>query len=293
MQVACFNTCLLTLVVVVVGNAGMSCQSDSRDCAAQETFLTDASPDSIRRNLARSEEDQDAIRELFVIGDEAVPPLVNALRDPDADLRTRAARGLVYIGDERGIKALESAMASEKDIEARSAMSYVYGGGLVPATDREFLEDLILIKKAVAARDPWNDDEIAPAFNAALALAATGRSDALPALREFKQLQLTNADEIAKAMRWIENRNAILPAHEESMASEEEQIRRFVLTDTFFGQSDGDETSVECLTFNRRRTKVLVSLRITGRQCVRGYDLVLAKPGNTWNVMGIWFTWLT
>jgi hypothetical protein len=282
---------LLIFVALSVGEAGICPQVHTHAGATQGKPLADSSPDSIRRNLAKSEEDRDAILELFIIGDEAIPSLVNFVRSPDQDVRTHAARGLAYLGNDKGMKALETAIASERDGETRSLMSYFLAGGLVQTKSERHLEFLKASIERATAKGSEDDDEAFPAVSAALALAMTGRSDVLPALRNFQQLGLVDSDEIAKAIRWIENKPGTEPAATGSAVSEEELVRNIVLTQTFFAQ--GDETSVERLTFNRTKTKVLVSIQISGRHYARGYDVVLANETGAWRITGVWFTWIT
>ncbi|PYT64963.1 MAG: hypothetical protein DMG39_30580 [Acidobacteria bacterium] len=66
-----------------------------------------------------------------------------------------------------------------------------------------------------------------------------------------------------------------------------------MLDHTSFAARDRDKTSVENVEFNRARTKALVSLEIyLNPKSARGYDLVLAKEGGAWRVVGIWFAWV-
>ncbi|HVH70395.1 MAG TPA: hypothetical protein VNB49_04705 [Candidatus Dormibacteraeota bacterium] len=66
-----------------------------------------------------------------------------------------------------------------------------------------------------------------------------------------------------------------------------------MLDNTFFAENERDRTSVDSLTFNQARNKVLVSLEIyLSPKSARGYDLVLAKVNGVWRVMGIWFAWV-
>ncbi len=279
MQLSVYGIGILVLASFLVSSPGL-CQ---RNQTHNDTTLTE-SPASVslertvRQNLARSEEDRDAIRELFIIGNEAIPSLVKFLHSSNGEVRVKAARGLAYIGNEHGMKALRAAVASEQDNETKSNLAYFLTGGLVQAvspSDQEYLR------------------AAAPAVNAALALAITGEDDVLPALRQFEQLGLTDSDEIAKAIRWIENKPGTEPTVIEAAANEKEIVQKIVLTQTFFAEKSGDETGVDALTFDPAGTRVLVSIGISGDGYSRGYDLVLAKSSETWKITGVWFTWIT
>jgi hypothetical protein len=79
----------------------------------------------------------------------------------------------------------------------------------------------------------------------------------------------------------------------EPSLSDEEVIPKSVLEGTFFAEDEQNKTSIEELTFNRQRSKALVSLEIyNGPKDARGYDLILAKQNGVWRVVGIWFAWV-
>ncbi len=296
MQLSVYGIGILVLASFLVSSPGL-CQ---RNQTHNDTTLTESPAGvslerTVRQNLARSEEDRDAIRELFIIGNEAIPSLVKFLHSSNGEVRVKAARGLAYIGNEHGMKALRAAVASEHDNETKSNLAYFLTGGLVQAvspSDQEYLRRSI--ERAAAVNDPaLSDYAAAPAVNAALALAITGEDDVLPALRQFEQLGLTDSDEIAKAIRWIENKPGTEPTVIEAAANEKEIVQKIVLTQTFFAEKSGDETGVDALTFDPAGTRVLVSIGISGNGYSRGYDLVLAKSSETWKITGVWFTWIT
>jgi HEAT repeat protein len=62
-------------------------------------------------------------RQLFLLGDEAVSPLIKFLSDSDQGKRVAAAKGLAYIGNPQGMQALRNAINVEKDEEAKSGIS--------------------------------------------------------------------------------------------------------------------------------------------------------------------------
>jgi len=246
-------------------------------------------PNSVQRNLTKDlEDDEDGARQLFLLGDESVSPLIKFLSDPDEGKRVAAARGLAYIGTPQGMQALRNAIKTEKDKEAKSAISCFLAGGLVETKSEN---DLNFLRNSVAsARHADDDGWDFPGFCAALALGMRGGNDSLLLLR--KAAKADDPEEIGKAIRWMEEKKSI-PKRATPKASlrDEAVIKKIVLDGTFFAEEERDSTSVEQLTFNRAKNKVLVSLQIDSPRYVRGYDLVLAKESGLWRVVGVWFAW--
>ncbi len=252
----------------------------------------DSIQEKVRQDLGEAMEEEDAIRELFTLGDGAVPSLIKFLSDTGKDRRAGAARGLAYIGNQQGMQAVRNAVKAEKDAETKSAMSCFLAGGLVETkleSDLDFLRSTVERAQFVA-----DDDETAfSAVCAALALGMRGGSDSLAVLRKVAKADVIGVEEIGKAIQWMENKSTPRQAPDAQSLSDEELIKKFVLDDTFFAQEERSRTSVEGLTFNKQRNKALVSLEIYhGPKDARGYDLVLAKESGVWRVVGIWFAWV-
>jgi len=248
--------------------------------------------DSIQRNLAKDlEDDEDGARQLFLLGDEAVSPLIRFLSGPNKEKRASAAKALAYIGNARGMRALRSAVQSERDKEAKSVMSFFLAGGLVATTSES---DLNFLRSSIeTARSADDDGETAmPALSAALTLGMMGGSDSLPLLRKVAKDDNIAVEEIGKAIRSIEAKS-IRQTTARTSSNEEELVKSIVLDGTFFAEEERKETSVTEVTFNRERNRVLVSLEIyLGPKSARGYDLVLSKRNGEWKVVGIWFAWV-
>ena len=246
-------------------------------------------PNSVQRNLTKDlEDDEGGARQLFLLSDESVSPLIKFLSDPDEGKRVAAARGLAYIGTPQGMQALRNAIKTEKDKETKSAISCFLAGGLVETKSEN---DLNFLRNSVAsARQADDDGWDFPGFCAALALGMRGGNDSLLLLR--KAAKADDPEEIGKAIRWMEEKKSI-PKRATPKASlrDEAVIKKIVLDGTFFAEEERNSTSVEQLTFNRAKNKVLVSLQIDSPRYVRGYDLVLAKESGLWRVVGVWFAW--
>src|SRR5258708_20585205 len=225
------------------------------------------------------------------MGDEAVPPLIRFLSDPDNGTRAGAARGLAYIGNENGMEALRIAVKTERNKETKSVIWCFLAGGLV---ETESEADLHFLRRSVeSARFADDNEKSFAGFCAGLALGMKGRSDSLLILRKVAGEDLVDSEEIGKAILWIERKSASRQPITTRGANDEDLIKTFVLDNTFFAENERDKTSVDSLTFNRARNKVLVSLEIyLNPKSARGYDLVLAKVNSVWRVMGIWFAWV-
>jgi PBS lyase HEAT-like repeat len=244
-------------------------------------------------------DDEDGTRQLFILGDEAVPSLTKFLSDPNEEQRASAARSLAYIGNPEGILALRNAIQSEQNKEAKSEMSCFLAGGLV---DTSSDSDLSVLRTSVEAARFTDDDDDSSlvALSAALALGMIGKSDSLPILRKVAKQDSVAMEEIAKAIRWIENKPARKRFAARTSATDEELVKNVVLKDTLFAEKEGDETSVTQITFNRGKDRALISLEIhrnlhtrSKRLFAYGYDVVLAKREGEWKPAGIWFTWIT
>ena len=257
---------------------------------AQKAPAQSSEPNSVQRNVAKDlEDDEDGARQLFLLGDESVSPLIKFLSHPDEEKRVAAARGLAYIGTPQGIQALRNAIKTEKDEEAKSAISCFLAGGLVETKSET---DLNFLRNSVDSVRHADDKDLGlQGFCAALALGMRGGNDSLSLLR--KVAKADGPEEIGEAIRWIEEKkpNPKRPTPKASVR-DEELIKEIVLDGTFFAEEERDNTAVEELTFNRARNKALVSLEVDRLNYAHGYDLVLAKESGVWRVVGIWFTWI-
>lgn len=246
--------------------------------------------EQVRRNLTDALDDEGSVKELFLLGDQAVPSLIKFLSDPDKEIRAGAARGLGYIGNPQGMQALRVASRTEKNKEAKGVISCFLAGALV---DSRSESDVLFLKETIeGARFTDDDDQDFPAFCAALALGMMGRSDSLPILRKAAGADDLDSEEIGKAILWMEKSSSGQGVTEPA-SNDEAALKELVLNRTLFAEKERDKTSVEQVTFNRARNRALVSLEIyLNPKSARGYDLVLAKESGSWRVVGIWFAWV-
>lgn len=285
------RTGLLAFIGLLAGSMPLLSQTHQGGIEKQKNLPRHSAQERVRRNVGGAFEDADAIRELFTLGDEAVPSLIKFLTDPGKEKRGGAARGLAYIGNQQGIRALRHAIKAEADQETKSAMTCFLAGGLVEAKSES---DLHFLRGSVERANFADDDEKDwPAFCAALALGMMGSSDSLPIMRKAVGADLLDSEELGKAIQWMESKSNSRQTTIGPSLSDEELIKKTVLEGTFFAEGERSETSVEEVIFNRRRSKALVSLEIyQSPKSARGYDLVLAKESGVWRVAGIWFAWV-
>src|SRR6266478_2908707 len=279
---------LLAFAGIPAVTAPMFAQTQQSGIEKLKNLRRHSIQDRVRRNVRNALEDEDAIKELFTLGERAVPSLIKFLSDSDKERRAGAARGLAYIENQQGIQALRNAVTSEKDEETKAEMSCFLAGGLVQTKSKD---DLDFLRSSVQkARFADDDEEELPAFCAVLALGMNGGGDSLAILRKIpKDYQI---DEIRKAIQWMETKSAPRQMHPEQSLSDEGLIKKTVLEGTFFAKDERSNTSFEKLTFNSQRNKALVSVEIyLGPKSARGYDLILVKQNGVWRVVGIWFAW--
>ncbi len=291
MRLGSSRTGLLAFTVLLAFTTPMFSQTQQGGTQKQENVRRDSVQAKVRRDLGEDLDEEDAVRELFTLGDQAVPSLLKFLSEADKGRKVGAARSLAYIGNQQGMQALRNAVKAETDEETKSGMSCFLAGALVGTKSQS---DLDFLRSSVE-RAHFVDDDVKDfqAFCAALALGTRGGDDSLAVLRKIPKDYLIDSAEIRKAIQWMETKSAPRQMHTELSLSDEELIKKAVLNDTFFAQDERSETSVEELTFNKQRNRALVSVEIyLGPKSARGYDLALAKESGVWQVVGIWFAWV-
>ncbi len=286
------RTGLLAFTSLLAVITPMFSQTQQSGIEKQKNLRRHSIQERVRRNVGDALEEEDAIKELFTFGDEAVPSLIKFLSGPSKEKRAGAARALAYIENQYGMQALRNAITSEKDEETKTEMSCFLAGGLVQTKSENYLD--FLRNSVEKARFADVDEEEFPAFCAILALGMRGGSDSLAVLRKIPKEYVIASDEIGKAIRWMESKSTAGPVATGPSVSEEELIKRTVLEGTFFAEGERSETSVTQITFNPRRNKAFVSVDLdrSSKSAPRGYDLVLAKESGAWRVVGIWFAWV-
>jgi hypothetical protein len=105
MRLTFSRTGLLAFTSLFVGTTLMFSQTYQGGIKKQESLPSDSIQERVRQNLGEDVDEEDGIRELFALGDEAVPFLTKFLSDPGRARRAGAARGLAFIGNQQGMRA--------------------------------------------------------------------------------------------------------------------------------------------------------------------------------------------
>ena len=141
----------------------------------------------------------------------------------------------------------------------------------------------------------YRDEDDGASINAALALGTNGSEKALRLLQTAQPLDEDQIpdNEIAKAVRWIQHGPPNKGATSTGTQSDSEQIRRTVLENAFYAEGERKHLSVEKIVFTKEKSRALVSVEIyRGPKDARGYDVVLQKSTGTWEIVGVWFSWI-
>src|SRR5882724_5170 len=104
---------LLAFTGLLVVTAPIFSQTQQSGIEKEKNLPRDSVQAKVRRDLGEDLDEEDAIRELFTLGDKAAPSLVKFLFQADKGRRAGAARGLAYIGNEQGMQALRNAVKAE------------------------------------------------------------------------------------------------------------------------------------------------------------------------------------
>src|SRR5260370_1623477 len=102
------RTGLLAFAGILAFTAPMFAQTQQSGIEKQKKLPRLSIQERVRRNLAEGLDDEDGIRQLFTMGDEAVPSLIKFLSDTGKDTRAAAPRALSYIGHQHGIQSLRT-----------------------------------------------------------------------------------------------------------------------------------------------------------------------------------------
>jgi hypothetical protein len=130
------KTGLLAFAGFLAAVTPMFSQTYQSEIEKHEKLPGNSIHEKVRRSLDEDLEEEDGIRELFALGDAAVPSLIKFLSDTSKDRRAGAARGLAYIGNQEGMRALRNAVKAERDEETKSAMGCFLAGGLLRPNQR-------------------------------------------------------------------------------------------------------------------------------------------------------------
>lgn len=216
-------------------------------------------------------DDREALAALFKTGDERITELVEALHDPDQNVRLRAQIVIRYLGNETGMKALEAWYSKQAEVVTSGPIPLP-----LKERDYQFINDQYLNKPTAA----W-----AGADQYIYALALDGSPKAKALLHELKKSAGTIDDSTVggRAIRLTTVRDA------EKVLIGQRNLAKLVSENAFFiTANDRPFTSAKLLGLNGAKDKALIEMYINrGRLAEEWYHVVLRKHGQGWKFFSI------
>jgi len=222
-------------------------------------------------SLQSIKDDREVLAALFKTGDEQIAELIEALHDPDVNVRLRAQIIIRYLGNETAMKALE-------DWYSKQAEVITSGPIPLPLRERdyEFIKDQYINKPTAA----W-----AGADQYIYALALDGSRKAKALLHKLKKGAGT-IDDSTVGGRAIRLTTA---GHAERVLIGQRDLATLVSKNAFFiTAKDRPFTSAKLLGLNGTKDKALIEMYINrGRLAEEWYHIVLSKRGRGWKFFSI------
>jgi hypothetical protein len=222
-------------------------------------------------SLQNVKDDREALAALFKTGDARIAELIEALHDPDLNVRLRAQIVIRYLGNETGMKALEDWYSKQAEVVTSGPIPLP-----LKERDYEFIKDQYLNKPAAA----W-----AGADQYIYALALDGSPKAKALLHELMKSAGT-IDDFTVGGRAIRLTNA---GDAERVLIGQRDLAKLVSENAFFiAANDRPFTSAKLLSLNGAKDKALIELYINrGRLAEEWYHIVLSKHGQGWKFFSI------
>lgn len=214
--------------------------------------------------------DREVLAILFKSGDERISDLIQALDDRDRTISLRAQIVIRYLGNETGMKALESWYKKQTEIVI---------AGPVPLPlrecDYEFMRADYINKPSIK----WVSDKYI------YALALDGSARAKNSLNEMMK-RAGSIDDSTEGGRALRRVFASTPGR---LLTEQPDLAKMVLANAFFIlPSDRAYTSSRLLTLNAARDKAVVEVYINrGPLAEEWYHVVISKQGRNWKFFSI------
>jgi hypothetical protein len=222
-------------------------------------------------SLQSIKDDREVLATLFKTGDEQIAELIEALHDPDVNVRLRAQIIIRYLGNETGMKALE-------DWYSKQAEVITSGPIPLPLRERdyEFIRDQYLNKPTAA----W---AVADQYIYALALDGSPKAKAL--LHELKK-GAGSIDDSTVGGRAIRLTTA---GDAERVLIGQRNLAKLVSENAFFiTAKDRPSTSAKLLGLNGAKDKALIEMYINrGRLAEEWYHVVIRKCEQGWKFYSI------
>jgi len=214
--------------------------------------------------------DREVLATLFKTGDERISDLIEALNDHDREISVRAQIVIRYLGNETGMKALESWYKNQAQI-------VIAGPVPLPLRERdyEFINVEYIDKPGLA----W----IADSYIYALALDGSAKAKNL-------------LNEMMKRAGPIDNSTAggralgrVFASAPRKLLTAQTDLAKMVLANAFFIlPSDRAYSSSRLLALNAANDKALVEVYINrGPLAEEWYHVVISKQGRNWKFFSI------
>jgi hypothetical protein len=214
--------------------------------------------------------DREVLAILFKSGDARISDLIEALDDRDRQISLRAQIVIRYLGNDTGMKALESRYKNQSEIVIAGPVPLPLG-----ERDYEFIKDQYIDKPSIK----WVSDKYI------YALALDGSARAKNSLNEMMK-RAGSIDDSTEGGRALGRVFASTPR---KLLTPQPDLAKMVLANAFFIlPSDRAYTSSRLLTVNAAKDKALVEVYINrGPLAEEWYHVVVSKQGRNWKFFSI------
>jgi hypothetical protein len=218
--------------------------------------------------MDRPAERDQALVELFAVGDERIQDLILALNDPNKPVRFNAQIVIRYLGNELGMRAL---------IESyKNAQQYQLGGP-VPLPLRKWDYDYIRLHYLGSSRD-WDGRSALYIY----ALALDQSAEARELLRELETKVKAGSASPHTALRRVEFGDEVTKLSNAALGSQ------LVDKAFFLSPDDRKEATAKIVGFSGSKDKVLVDIHTSaGALPLERYHVVLQRRGESWRFYSI------
>lgn len=254
--------------VIFLGSLTSLSQFNNRECQQIKPPLMDLSK--------RVGGENEAISKLFEIGDECIDDLISTLNSTDFQMSVAAQEAIRYLGNEKGLEALDAWNKGNK-------RSYAVWGP-IPVPIMDF--DHEMIETNLIENDRKYLGLLTSKYFFALAIDKGSLKSRNLLQKLLKRFESVDKESITKQI--VDHFNNGYPL---KPFSEAKSIEDAVLENAFFlSKEDKNFTTAKLLSFNGKKDKALVELHLSrGFLAEEWHHVVLKKVGNQWEFFSITF----
>lgn len=254
--------------LIFLGSVTSYSQINNCECQQIKPLLTTLSK--------RVGDENKAISQLFRIGDVCLEDLITTLNGTDFQMSVAAQETLRYLGNEKGLKALDAWNKNNKK-------TYPVWGP-VPTPIMEF--DYEMIKVNLLENSQRYLGLLTSKYLYALAIDKDSPKSNILFQKILKRFESVDKESITK--RIVDYFKSNYPLKPFSTAN---SIENSVLENAFFlSKEDKEFTTVNFLSFNGKKDKALLELRLSrGVLAEEWHHVVIRKVGNEWEFCSITF----